>query len=224
MNKVLVAGLLFALTGFTASAQVTPNPDSQKPATLPAYPDDRQQTSSRIQDQQNVDADTPQKDRAPRLQQQTEQKDQYAQPDQEDQYPPKSRYNQNNRYNQHPQADEDQPYPQSPQYNPDRRTQPRSDRDYDRDRNNNSISSNLAKEDQGRYRDHRSEYQSQLEHALQQQPNLSGVQATYTNSTVELTGTVPTGKDKHQARMIAQDFANGRKIVDHIRVIGRGQK
>jgi hypothetical protein len=116
---------------------------------------------------------------------------------------------------------------QYPSQKPDDQSQPPStDRDYNRDRVNGSIGSNAGQKDQEQQepandRDHRSDYQSQLESALQKQPTLSGVHVTFTDTTVELTGAVPTGKDKHQARMMAQDYANGRKVVDHITVTGK---
>ena len=92
---------------------------------------------------------------------------------------------------------------------------PQSDQDQG-DRNSQSTDEDRSKEP-----NHRSEYQSQLENALQKQPALSGVHVNFTDTTVELTGAVPTNNDKHQARMMAQDYANGRKVVDHITVSGK---
>ncbi len=63
-----------------------------------------------------------------------------------------------------------------------------------------------------------SDYESQLRNALQAKPSLAGVQATFTDTAVELSGTVPTAKDRMQARAIAQSYANGRKITDHIAI------
>jgi len=43
-----------------------------------------------------------------------------------------------------------------------------------------------------------------------------------TATTVELSGTAATGKEKQTAVRIAESYANNRKVVDHITVTGRG--
>jgi hypothetical protein len=68
-----------------------------------------------------------------------------------------------------------------------------------------------------------SDPQSQIQSALQQQPNLSGVQVSVNQSEIELTGTVPTGKDKKDAEKLAKSSANGMKVVNHIKVAGKGE-
>ncbi len=97
----------------------------------------------------------------------------------------------------------------------DRDRLPQSDQDQGGEESQNTD------QDRSRASSHHSEYQSQLENALQKQPALSGVHVNFTDTVVELTGSVPTSNDKHQARMMAQDYANGRKVVDHITVSGK---
>jgi len=63
--------------------------------------------------------------------------------------------------------------------------------------------------------------QSQIEKSFHQN-NLTGVTVSVTDNTIELKGSVPTGKEKHQAMRLANSFAKGRRVVDHITVIGRG--
>lgn len=224
MKKVfLIVGLSFGLFCLTAGAQMTPSPNDSNqqqpsastPGTPPTFPTDRQDTDAQQQNRnekdrtsKDPDADKPQPDKDPGSVQK-----------------------------QDPNSDRDISRPQddqTPQATPNDQP-PKSDRDYDRDRNTGSIGSNAGEQkppdhdgDQGDQaqkadRDHRSDYQSQLQNALQQNPNLSGLQASYTDTTVELTGTVPTGKERHQARMIAQEYANGRRVVDHIAVTGKGR-
>ena len=109
----------------------------------------------------------------------------------------------------------------------DRDRLPQSDRDQqdqtNRDRQNTDRDRAMQndRDNTDRDRDHHSDYQSQLQNAFQQQRDLANVQANFTDSSVELTGSVPREKDKHQARMMAQNYANGRKVIDHITVSER---
>jgi len=66
--------------------------------------------------------------------------------------------------------------------------------------------------------------QPQIQRALQSEPTLSSssVTVTVTGDTIELSGSVPTGKEKQTAKRIAQSFAGNRKVVDRITVTGRG--
>jgi osmotically-inducible protein OsmY len=66
--------------------------------------------------------------------------------------------------------------------------------------------------------------QPQIQRALQSEPTLSSssVTVSVTGDTIELSGTVPTGKEKQTAKRIAQSFAGNRKVVDRITVTGRG--
>ncbi len=68
------------------------------------------------------------------------------------------------------------------------------------------------------------ELKSQLDSAFQSEPTLSGssIQTNVTDTTVELSGTVPTGKEKITAKRIAQSYSGNRKVVDRLTVTGRG--
>ena len=63
----------------------------------------------------------------------------------------------------------------------------------------------------------------QLESAFQAEPTLTGssIQVNVTDTTVELTGSVPTNKEKTTARRIAQSYAGNRKVIDKMTVSGR---
>jgi hypothetical protein len=66
--------------------------------------------------------------------------------------------------------------------------------------------------------------QSQIQGAIQNEPTLSGsnVNVNVTDTNIELSGTVPTGKEKQTAKRIAQSYAGNRKVVDRLTVTGRG--
>jgi osmotically-inducible protein OsmY len=62
--------------------------------------------------------------------------------------------------------------------------------------------------------------QEQLQSAFKNDPNLrkSEVATNVTDDTIELTGTVATGKDRQAAKAIAESYAGNRKVVDHLTV------
>jgi osmotically-inducible protein OsmY len=60
--------------------------------------------------------------------------------------------------------------------------------------------------------------QSQIQAAIQQQPALSGVTVSETDKEIELSGTVAKSSDKKDAKKIAEQYASGKKVVDHITV------
>jgi osmotically-inducible protein OsmY len=60
--------------------------------------------------------------------------------------------------------------------------------------------------------------QSQIQAAIQQQPALSGVTVSETDKQIELSGTVAKASDKKDAKKIADQYASGKKVVDHITV------
>lgn len=64
----------------------------------------------------------------------------------------------------------------------------------------------------------------QLESAYQAEPTLTGsnIQVNVSDTTVELSGSVPTGKEKITAKRIAQSYAGNRKVVDKMTISGRG--
>jgi len=66
--------------------------------------------------------------------------------------------------------------------------------------------------------------QNQIQNALQNEPTLhnDNVNLTVTDSTIELSGTVQTGKEKQTAQRIASSFAGNRRVKDRITVSGKG--
>jgi osmotically-inducible protein OsmY len=60
----------------------------------------------------------------------------------------------------------------------------------------------------------------QVQSALQQQPELSGVMASASGDKIELTGTVAKKADKDKAKSVAESAAGGKKVVDKIKVSG----
>ena len=65
--------------------------------------------------------------------------------------------------------------------------------------------------------------QTQIEQALQQ-GGLSDVQVNVNNGQIFLSGSVPTGKEKHMAKQIAESNANGMRVIDKLTVTGRGHQ
>jgi len=64
--------------------------------------------------------------------------------------------------------------------------------------------------------------QSQIQSALQQQ-GLANVNVNVTDQSIDLSGTVMTGKEKQTAKRIANSYANGRKVKDNLTVSGKGK-
>ena len=66
---------------------------------------------------------------------------------------------------------------------------------------------------------------SQIENALKNEPTLSSsnVMVNVTDTKIELSGDVASGKDKQTAKRIAQSYAGNRKVVDKITVKGMGK-
>jgi hypothetical protein len=63
----------------------------------------------------------------------------------------------------------------------------------------------------------------QLDQAYQSEPTLSGssIQVDVTDTAIQVTGSVPTGKEKTTAKRIAQSYAGNRKVVEKLTVSGR---
>ena len=63
----------------------------------------------------------------------------------------------------------------------------------------------------------------QLDQAYQSEPSLSGssIQVDVTDSAIQLTGSVPTGKEKTTAKRIAQSYAGNRRVVEKLTVTGK---
>jgi osmotically-inducible protein OsmY len=66
--------------------------------------------------------------------------------------------------------------------------------------------------------------QSTIQEKLKNEPMLSSssVNVNVNDSTIELSGSVATGKEKQTAERIAQSYAGNRKVVDRITVTGNG--
>lgn len=63
----------------------------------------------------------------------------------------------------------------------------------------------------------------QLDQAYQSEPSLSGssIQVDVSDTAIQLTGSVPTGKEKTTAKRIAQSYAGNRKVVEKLTVTGK---
>jgi osmotically-inducible protein OsmY len=68
--------------------------------------------------------------------------------------------------------------------------------------------------------------QTTIQDKFKSEPLLSSsnVNVNVTDSAIELSGTVATGKEKQTAERIAQSYAGNRKVVDRITVTGRGSE
>jgi len=64
--------------------------------------------------------------------------------------------------------------------------------------------------------------QTQIQNALKNEPTLANdnINVNVTDSTIELTGTANSKKERQAAKRIAQSFANNRKVQDHVTVTG----
>jgi len=66
--------------------------------------------------------------------------------------------------------------------------------------------------------------QGQIQTALQNEPTLrnDALSVNVTDSTIELSGNVQTGKEKQTAHRIASSFAGNRRVKDRITLSGHG--
>ena len=66
--------------------------------------------------------------------------------------------------------------------------------------------------------------QGQVENALKNEPTLSNdsITVSVTDDTINLSGTVASGKEKQTAKRIAQSYAGNRKVKEHLTVSGKG--
>lgn len=66
--------------------------------------------------------------------------------------------------------------------------------------------------------------QNQIQNALQNEPTLrnDNINVNVTESTIELSGAVQTGKEKQTAQRIASSFAGNRRVKDRVTVSGKG--
>lgn len=67
--------------------------------------------------------------------------------------------------------------------------------------------------------------QQQLDQAYQSEPSLNGsrINVAVSDSQVQLSGSVPTNKDKITAERIAKSYAGNRKVVDKVTIGGSSQ-
>jgi hypothetical protein len=65
---------------------------------------------------------------------------------------------------------------------------------------------------------------SDIQTALRNEPTLTSanVSVNVTDDSIELNGSVPSAKDRDEAKRIAQSFAGNRRVVDNIKVAGAG--
>ncbi len=70
-----------------------------------------------------------------------------------------------------------------------------------------------------------SDLQTQCDTALKREPTLASdqINCVVSGDTIELSGSVMTGKERQTALRIAQSFAGNRRVVDRLTVRGRGQ-
>lgn len=66
--------------------------------------------------------------------------------------------------------------------------------------------------------------QGQIQTAFKNDPTLANenVNVNVTEETIELSGSVPTGKAKQTAERITESYEGNRKVIDHITIAGRG--
>jgi len=92
---------------------------------------------------------------------------------------------------------------------PDQQSSP--DRDHDR-----------SSSDQQQYPDAKAQAKDrdQIQTALQQRSNLAGVNVDEVESRLVLSGSVASEQDRREAEGIAQSYAHGRQVVNHIQISG----
>jgi osmotically-inducible protein OsmY len=69
-----------------------------------------------------------------------------------------------------------------------------------------------------------SDLQKQIDTALKHEPTLANdnINAVVAGDTIDLSGSVASGKERQTALRIAQSFAGNRRVVDHLTVAGQG--
>jgi len=67
------------------------------------------------------------------------------------------------------------------------------------------------------------ELQGQIQNALKNEPTLANdnISVSVTDTEIDLSGTVASGKEKLTARRIAQSFAGNRKVKEHLTMSGQ---
>lgn len=118
-----------------------------------------------------------------------------------------------------PSASQQTPDQTQPSAQPDQSTMPKTDQDQsapktDKDKDNSKMPQSDTAATAG------SDVQSQVQTALQQDPKLANanINVTVNGKNLELTGTVPSGKEKKEAAKIAKTNAGNLKVKNHIKV------
>lgn len=70
------------------------------------------------------------------------------------------------------------------------------------------------------------ELQGQIQNALKNEPTLANdnISVSVTDTEIDLSGTVASGKEKLTAKRIAQSYAGNRKVKEHLTMSGQPQK
>lgn len=106
------------------------------------------------------------------------------------------------------------PEPSSPNPPSPQATAPDQQGSSDRgDRSSTDQQQYLDTQAQGKDRD-------QIQAALQQRSNLAGVNVDEVESRIVLSGSVASEQDRREAESIAQSYAHGREVVNHIQISG----
>jgi hypothetical protein len=214
MKKYLItAGLLFGLAGMGVSAQTTPNSTDPNPSggvqsTPPTFPTDQQSTASPGQSpSQDPTATTPdQTDRTKRSE---------ADADQTTSSPTSSQSGSSS-------AGQDSASQGSSTGSQSQPGMSGSQTPADQTGSSTGSASGSSQDVNASSAAGSTGAQSQIQSALQQK-GLSNVNATVSTDSIELTGTVETGKEKKEAKKIAEAHANGLKVKDNIKVTGKGE-
>ena len=113
-----------------------------------------------------------------------------------------------------PSASQQTPDQTQPPAQPDQSTMPKTDQDHDRDDQNAKMPQSDTAATAG------SDVQSQVQTAIQQDPKLANanINVAVNGKDLELTGTVPSGKEKKEAAKIAKTNAGNLKVKNHIKV------
>lgn len=122
-----------------------------------------------------------------------------------------------------PSASQQTPDQTQPSAQPDQSTMPKTDQDQtvpktDKDHDRDDQKSKMPQSDTAATAG--SDVQSQVQTALQQDPKLANanINVTVKGKDLELTGTVPSGKEKKEAAKIAKTNAGNLKVKNHIKV------
>ena len=120
-----------------------------------------------------------------------------------------------------PSASQQTPDQTQPSAQPDQSTMPKTDQDQSApkaDKDHDKDQSKMPQSDTAASAG--SDVQSQVQTALQQDPKLANanINVTVNGKDLELTGTVPSGKEKKEAAKIAKTNAGNLKVKNHIKV------